>query len=307
MNAGPLVTITIPTYNQEKYIARAIESCLKQDYANLEIIVSDDCSTDNTYALAKTMEDERVKVYRTPGNTGRVKNYRYVLYELAKGEWVANLDGDDQYTDPSFISGAVEKLQQHPDCVMYAAGANTLEETTGKIIPSPIYLKNKLTVLKGTDYVLNFYKYGQIGQHFAILYNRTLALQTDFYVLDSLGADTDSICRLALKGNVLVEKKWVGAWTSHGANASYSLDTSRVNKELDMLEHIGQAMKEKMPAAVVEQWLKESKTLKFKQALWATLPRLSFKDSIAQLLRHWSWQLQDLKELVKIFLRLVVK
>ena len=305
MSELPLVTINIPTYNQGKYIERAIKSCLAQDYPNLQIIVSDDCSTDNTYALAKAFEGDRVKIYRTPGNVGRVKNYRHALYNLSEGEWVANLDGDDQYADSSFVSGAIEKLQKHPDCVMYAGGANTLEETTGKITRSPIYLKHQLTVLEGKEYVLNFYKYGQIGQHFAILYNRRLALQTEFYILDSLGADTDSICRLALKGNVLVEKKWVGTWTSHGANASYSLDTSGVNKELAMLDHIGQAMKEQLPASVVEQWLKESKAWKSKQALWATLPKLSFKTSLNQLVKHWSWQVQDLKELVKIFLRLV--
>jgi glycosyltransferase involved in cell wall biosynthesis len=303
----PLVTITIPTYNQEKYIGRAIESCLKQDYPNLEIIVSDDCSTDGTYSAAKAYEGNQVKVHRTPANMGRVKNYRHTLYNLAKGEWVVNLDGDDFYNDPTFIAEAVQLLQSNPGCVMYAGGASGLEEATGKITQSPIYLKQPVTILKGTDYVLNFYKYGQIGQHFSVLYNRPLALSTDFYSLDSLGADTDSICRLALKGNVLVHKKWVGVWTSHGNNASYTLDTTRVDKELRMLEHIGEAARAHLPEETVAKWLRESKQLKFKQALWATMPRLSFNEGFSQLLKHWTWHLQDCKELIKLFLRLFRK
>ncbi|HVG41719.1 MAG TPA: glycosyltransferase family A protein, partial [Chitinophagaceae bacterium] len=274
--ALPLVTINIPTYNQQGYIARAIESCLAQDYSNLEIVVSDDCSTDNTYHIAKKFESNKVRVHQTPQNSGRVKNYRYALYELAKGEWVANLDGDDYYNDAAFISIAVKQLSLHPSCVMYVGGAATLDEPTGKIQQAPIFLKENITGLKGTDYVLNFYKYGQVGQHFAVLYNRALALETDFYILDSLGSDTDSICRLALKGDVLVQKKWVGVWTSHGANVSYTLDMTGVEKELKMLEHIGEAARRYLPAATVEKWLAESKRLKYKQALYASLPSLSF-------------------------------
>lgn len=300
----PVVTITIPTYNQEKYISRAIESCLQQDYPNLEIIVSDDCSTDQTFAIASSYRNDKVKVFRTPQNIGRVKNYRYALYNLADGEWVVNLDGDDQYSDPTFISGAIQQLKKYKDCVMYVAGASSLNEATGLVTHSPIYLKEKLTVLKGTDYVLNFYKYGQIGQHFAVLYNRPLALQTDFYTLDSLGADTDSICRLAFKGNVIIQKKWVGVWTSHGNNASYTLDTVRVDKELKMLEHIADAAKAHLPVATVEKWLSESKQLKFKQAVWGSMPKLSFRKAFTELLRHWTWQKQDVKELVKLFIRL---
>jgi glycosyltransferase involved in cell wall biosynthesis len=305
--AQPLVTITIPTYNQEKYIGRAIESCLQQDYPNLEIVVSDDCSTDNTFSIASSYTSDKIKVFRTPQNVGRVKNYRHALYHLASGDWVVNLDGDDQYNNSTFLSEAVRLLQENPGCVMYACGASSLDEATGIISPSPIYLKDKVTVLKGTDYVLNFYKYGQIGQHFAVLYNRPLALQTDFYTLDSLGADTDSICRLALKGNVLVHKKWVGVWTSHGSNASYSLDTVQVNKELRMLEHIGEAAKDHLPAHVVEHWLRQSKQLKFKQALWGSMPQLSFREGLKNLLRHWSWERQDVKEFIKLFIRLFRK
>src|SRR5215211_5388789 len=159
---------------------------------------------------------------------GRVANYRHALYNLSGGEWVVNLDGDDYYTDPTFISGAVELLAKNPSSVMYAAGASAQDERTGRVHNSPIYLKNDVTVLKGTEYVLNFYKYGTIGQHFSVLYNRALALETDLYILDSLGADTDSICRLALKGDVIIQKKWVGVWTSHAANASYTLNMANV-------------------------------------------------------------------------------
>ena len=56
------VTIMIPTYNQAKYISKAIESALNIDYSNIEVIVSDDCSTDNTEeVISKYLEDNRFK------------------------------------------------------------------------------------------------------------------------------------------------------------------------------------------------------------------------------------------------------
>jgi len=303
----PLVTINIPTYKQEKYIARAIESALAQDYPNLQIIVSDDHSPDNTYTIARKFENDKVRVVRTQKNMGRVANYRHALYNLSEGEWVVNLDGDDYYNDPTFISGAVKLLVKNPSCIMYVAGASAQDEQTGRIHHSPIYLKNDITVLKGTEYVLNFFKYGIIGQHFSVVYNRALALQTDFYVLDSLGADTDSICRLALKGEVIIQKKWVGVWTSHAANASYTLSLVNVGKEIKMLEHIGAAARNYLPAGVVDKWLKESKQLKFRQSLYSSLPSFTFSKALGLLLKNWSWRMQDFKELVKIFLRLFKK
>lgn len=307
MEYYPLVTVNIPTYNQEKYIARAIRSALSQDYPNLQVIVSDDCSTDKTFDVAKKLESQKLKVFRNERNLGRVANYRHMLYNLSEGEWVVNLDGDDYYRDNSFISEAINLLQRHPSCVMYVGAASSQDEQTGVIYHAPIFLKKDITLLKGTDYVLNFYKYGQIGQHFAALYNRAIALETDFYLLDSLGADTDSICRLALKGDVLIQKKLVGVWTSHQANASYSLNLSSVNKEFGMLENIADAARQYLPSMKVDQWLKESKELKFKQALYASLPSLRFKQAVAVLTKHWEWQKQDFKELVKIFLRLLIK
>jgi glycosyltransferase involved in cell wall biosynthesis len=299
----PLVTINIPTYNQEKYIAKAIRSAIDQDYPNLQINVSDDCSTDNTLKIAKTFEREQVKVFKTSTNAGRVANYRNMLYNLSKGEWVVNLDGDDCYNDPTFISEAVELLTMHPSCVMYVAGSSSLDEETGKIQKAPIYLKNVVTILKGTDYVLNFYKYGQIGQHFSVIYNRDIALQTNFYILDSLGADTDSICRLALKGNVIVHKKWIGVWTSHSRNASYTLHMTNVQKELNMLEHVASAARNYLPGKTVDRWLKESKQLKLKNSLYFSLPSFSLDEGLRLLMRNWSWRMQDFKELIKIFLR----
>jgi glycosyltransferase involved in cell wall biosynthesis len=63
----------IPTYNQAKYISKAIESALNIDYPNIEVIVSDDCSTDNTEeVVSKYLSDDRFKYIKNEKNLGRV-------------------------------------------------------------------------------------------------------------------------------------------------------------------------------------------------------------------------------------------
>ncbi|MGC8706738.1 MAG: glycosyltransferase family 2 protein, partial [Desulfurella sp.] len=88
----PKVTIAIPAYNQAKYIKQAIDSALNQDYPNLEVIVSDDASLDDTRQIVKEYNDKRLKYYRNEKNIGRVANHRKLLYEYATGEYVLNLD-----------------------------------------------------------------------------------------------------------------------------------------------------------------------------------------------------------------------
>ena len=120
MKTYPKVTIMIPTYNQEDYIGEAIESSLNQDYPNLEVIVSDDFSKDKTGIIAKKYEtDTRFRYFRNARNLGRVGNYHHTLYDLATGEWVINLDGDDFYTDNRYISRLMKYVSSDPKIVCH--------------------------------------------------------------------------------------------------------------------------------------------------------------------------------------------
>lgn len=93
----PEVSIIIPAYNTEAYIYQAIESALSQTIDNVEVIVVDDASTDQTLAIAKSFTDERLKVIASQKNSGAAAARNCALQE-AKGEWIAILDSDDWYT-----------------------------------------------------------------------------------------------------------------------------------------------------------------------------------------------------------------
>lgn len=91
-----LVTVIIPTYNREKTIKRAISSVLNQTYKNIELIIVDDCSSDNTEKIIKTIKDERLKYYRLEKNNGACYARNYGI-KLAKGKFIAFQDSDDEW------------------------------------------------------------------------------------------------------------------------------------------------------------------------------------------------------------------
>jgi len=92
----PLVSIVVITYNQELYIEAAVASCLSQSYTNIEVIVSDDASTDRTVEIVRKLAagDARVKLLESPSNRGITGNVQ-TAYEKCCGKYIAFLGGDD--------------------------------------------------------------------------------------------------------------------------------------------------------------------------------------------------------------------
>lgn len=89
-----LVSIIMPSYNTAAYIKQSIESVLKQSYTNWELIIVDDCSSDNTDEVVKSINDVRVKYLKNEKNSGAALSRNRALRE-AKGRWIAFLDSDD--------------------------------------------------------------------------------------------------------------------------------------------------------------------------------------------------------------------
>lgn len=110
----PLVSFVILTYNQERYIGEAIKGALSQTYENMEIIVSDDCSTDHTYDRAQqTIEEykgeKNIRLLRNEANMGLVPHVNKIL-NLCEGVYIALAGGDD-ISLPTRIERSVDLLE----------------------------------------------------------------------------------------------------------------------------------------------------------------------------------------------------
>ena len=96
MNSEVSVSIIIPTYNSEKYIAKAIESVLHQTFQKFEIILIDDASQDSTLSIVRSFNDRRIKIIANKQNRG-VSYSRNCGIKVAQGKWIGLLDSDDWY------------------------------------------------------------------------------------------------------------------------------------------------------------------------------------------------------------------
>ncbi|AWH89655.1 glycosyltransferase family 2 protein [Limnobaculum parvum] len=96
MNYNPLVSVLIPAYNVQDYVEEAINSLLDQTYDNIEIIVVDDCSNDNTLSVLREIErqNKHVRVFSKSENSGIVDSLNYGLL-YCQGEFIARMDADD--------------------------------------------------------------------------------------------------------------------------------------------------------------------------------------------------------------------
>ena len=100
----PLVSVIIPTYNRANIINKSIDSVLNQTYSNLELIIIDDGSHDNTEEVIKNYDDKRLKYYKLEENKGMCFARNYGT-NLSKGHYIAIHDSDDLWK--------IDKLEKH--------------------------------------------------------------------------------------------------------------------------------------------------------------------------------------------------
>lgn len=110
------VSVITITYNSANFVKFAIESVLSQSFRDFEYIISDDCSTDNTWEIIQQYKDERIKAHRNEINIGEYPNRNKTLFE-AKGEYILWIDGDD-ILYPHGLEFMVKMLDAFPDSAM---------------------------------------------------------------------------------------------------------------------------------------------------------------------------------------------
>jgi glycosyltransferase involved in cell wall biosynthesis len=124
----PLVSICIPAYNAERFIVETLETALAQTYPNIEIIVSDDASTDNTVGLVQGYCSRGVQVIRQAHNLGMHANWNAAI-RASSGKYILKLDADD-LVDADHVAQQVKVFESHPE-VVFAHCACRLIDVNG--------------------------------------------------------------------------------------------------------------------------------------------------------------------------------
>jgi len=189
----PKVSVIIPTYNRAHLVRRAIRSVLNQTYQDFEVIVVDDCSTDNTAEVLKEFKDNRIKYIRHKVNRG-VAAARNTGIKVAEGSYVALLDSDDRWL-PSKLEKQMKVFEKAPQEVgVVYTGLWRISSNRKLYIPSPkvpckyegdVY-KNLLRVnfVGNSSVVIKkecFKKVGLYDEHLPSVEDRELLLRISRY------------------------------------------------------------------------------------------------------------------------------
>lgn len=147
-----LVSIIMPSWNTGRFIAESIESVINQTYANWELLIVDDCSTDNTNEVVRKFNDDRIKFFKNEKNSGAAITRNRALRE-ANGEWIAFLDSDDLWL-PKKLEHQILFMKKHNLIFSYHDYVKIDEESN----PLNIYVTGPKIVTKR-----KMYNYGYPG------------------------------------------------------------------------------------------------------------------------------------------------
>lgn len=129
-----MISVIIPLYNKEKYIARTLKSVLQQTYQDFEIVVVDDGSTDAGADVVKNINDSRIRLI-VQQNSG-VSAARNRGIQEANGEFVALLDADDEWK-PEYLATQIMLVEQYPQCDVFATNYEFCD-SKGNVTPTII-------------------------------------------------------------------------------------------------------------------------------------------------------------------------
>lgn len=248
---NPLVTIGIPTFNRAALVNDCVKSALAQSYSNIEVVVSDNASTDDTSAALKSFDDPRLRVVTNPENVGHVGNFNRCLRE-AKGDYFVLLC-DDNTLEPTFLEKCVRLANAEPGIpiVMAAYDILMVDDSTNekKVVPAILSRKHTTGIWDGTE-ILKEYLCGRIS-------TQTLSsiIRTDFlrsnggYSSEHLYAcDEASWLPALLEGRVGLVNERCATFIVHHSRVSSDLTADYKLKDLiKVMEEISASAARKVP------------------------------------------------------------
>lgn len=217
-----LITVMVPCFNQADVIERALKSIFKQTYKNFEVIISDDCSSDNTSEIvsqfieSNDLDHKKIEYFKNNSNLGYLKNYHHTLFERVNGDWVINLDGDDFFIDQDFFQNAINRIKNTPSANLVCANYKEFYSEKNLWIP----IKNTLPDIMTSSEFLDLYSKGKIlWNHNALLYKTAVAKKIGFYWdPKKYKNDWESFLKLSTTGDIIFYDSFVSAWVQHSKN-----------------------------------------------------------------------------------------
>ena len=244
-----LVSVIIPTYRRYDMLTKAVNSVLSQTLKNLEILVIDDYSMDNTAQIAKL--SPKVKYICNPSNRGPGYS-RHRGLEQSKGDYIVFLDDDDYYTDPLFLSKAVNILEGIPDCIFVAANAMVSYEYKNICAAEPLNISGQMTAV---EYLKGFpFDFKKPHSTFTTVFRKETLLSSGVADMRMLNDMPLYMRSLTAEGSVFFMDDTIGVYRIHNANISKSMTWNFIQSNLEEKFHVKKIIEQKNLFSDIERW-----------------------------------------------------
>jgi glycosyltransferase involved in cell wall biosynthesis len=242
-----LVSVCIPTRNQARYLATAVESALGQPLDELEVIVHDDASTDETAAVLAGFDDPRLRVVRHAEALGIAANRNACLQD-ARGEYIAWLDSDDRYADGSLAS-RVRLLEDNPG-VGLVHGAFDLIDDRDRPLPSWPAVHDEDTLQHGQTAFRELLQANTITTSTVVARRSAHDAAGPFSeTVGRTSSDWDMWLRIALRADVAYTASVVASYRQHAGSISRPAlaDGERLRSDMAVTRSVLQHERRRIP------------------------------------------------------------
>lgn len=220
----PLISVCIPVYNCAPFIGLAIESVLKQSCQDFEIVVVDNCSTDNTVEEVRSYSDSRIRLFQNSTNIGMIPNFSKSVSH-ASGKYIKILPADDLlYPDCLQLQSQILEADKEEKISLVCGSRNVINDA-GKVLFSRSF-SSSLVELSGPQAINKVIRSGGniIGEGGAVMFRRSVMAKTGefnsfiFYVLD-----LDHWFKILMHGNLVAIPQVVSAFRVSASSASVNI------------------------------------------------------------------------------------
>lgn len=249
----PLVTIGIPTYNRaDSYLREALESAVKQTYPNIEIVVSDNCSTDDTERLVKNFEDPRIRYFKQTENVGAYKNFNFCLQQ-ANGEYFLILS-DDDLIDNDFIDVCMKSANYSTDIGIIRTGTRVID-AQGMVLGK---INNNVVGLSTEEFFRGWFAFKTAFYPCSSLYNtKKLKEIGGFHPENNLFHDGFVIAKLAAKFGRVDVKDIKASFRKHQGEITFAVTVKEWSEDaLSLLDEMCNLVSKNYRGTVRKEGLK---------------------------------------------------
>lgn len=248
-----MISVIIPTYNRADFLAKALETVIMQKGVECEVIIIDDCSSDNTSNIVDSYK-ELLNITYIKNDVTKGPGYNRLLgFEKSSGKYVVFMDDDDYYTDPFFYKKAISILEKDDDnkLAFVSGNAQTLFLETGRRKSNELNMKG---VIDGLEYLTYFSeKYSKPKSTFTTVFSKKKLVDAGLRQMRMVN-DSSIYMRALLAGSAYIMEDVIGVYVVHAQNISNHISDYFLIENLEEKAAVKECLRKQLNNKQIKSW-----------------------------------------------------